>query len=79
MSIYNGHRVQEIFELRLQELKERLRQKIRELHATCSTSLTKAVLSTVCMGSCDPGCSDTSASRISQEADHIFDDSAQEL
>ena len=50
----NGHRVQEMFDFGLQELKERLKQKIRELDATSSTPLTKAVLWTSqpgCMGS----------------------------
>ncbi len=40
----NGRMIQEMFDFSLQELKERLRQKIRELDATSSTPLTKAVL-----------------------------------
>lgn len=36
--------IQEMFDFSLQELKERLKQKIRELDATSSTPLTKAVL-----------------------------------
>ena len=38
------HKVQEVFDFSLQELKERLRQRIRQLDATSSTPLTKAVL-----------------------------------
>jgi len=39
----NGVKVQEMFDFSLQELKERLRQKISELDATSSLPLTKAV------------------------------------
>ncbi len=40
----NGEKVQEMFDFSLQELKERLRLKIKELDATSSSPLTKAVL-----------------------------------
>ena len=43
----NGTKVQELFDFSLQELKERLRKRIDELHATSHTPLTKAVLWTL--------------------------------
>jgi len=39
----NGTKVQEMFDFSLQELKERLRQRIDQMGATSSTPLTKAV------------------------------------
>jgi hypothetical protein len=40
----NGEKVQELFDFSLQELKERLRLKIKQLDASSSSPLTKAVL-----------------------------------
>jgi len=40
----NGAKVQEMFDFSLQELKERLRLRIKQLDASSSTPLTQAVL-----------------------------------
>ena len=40
----NGAKVQEMFDFNLQELKERLRLRIKQLDASSSTPLTQAVL-----------------------------------
>ena len=70
--------IQEMFDFSLQELKERLRQKMRELDATSSTPLTKAVLWTSQPIVWDPA---TQAVQIQapQEEDPVFDASAQEF
>ncbi len=59
----NGAKVQELFDFSLQELKERLRVRIRELDATSSTPLTQAVLWTT-----EPSAWDSEAQAVQIQA-----------